>query len=92
MADMKLEKYKMPEQEPETRNRNFKEVALGYTEELAVSEAERCLECKHRPCVKGCPVNVDIPGFIRKIKEGRFDEAYGVIALTNSLPAVCGRV
>ncbi len=92
MTDMTLKKYKMPEQEPDIRNKNFKEVALGYTEELAIKEANRCLECKHMPCVKGCPVNVNIPGFIKQIKDGKFDEAYKVIASTNSLPAVCGRV
>lgn len=92
MADMKLEKYEMPEQDPNERNRNFLEVALGYTEELAMKEADRCLNCKNMPCVRGCPVNVDIPGFISKIKEGKFKEAYSIIALTNTLPAVCGRV
>jgi len=92
MTDMSLSKYKIPEQDPNVRNRNFNEVALGYTEELAIKEADRCLNCKHMPCVKGCPVNVDIPGFIQKIKEGDFEEAYRVIARTNSLPAVCGRV
>ncbi|MBN2557568.1 MAG: NADPH-dependent glutamate synthase [Clostridia bacterium] len=92
MADMSKQKYKMPEQEPEIRNRNFSEVALGYTEELAIKEALRCLDCRHMPCVKGCPVNVDIPGFIRCIKDGEFEGAYQVLARTNSLPAVCGRV
>ena len=92
MPDMTLQKYKMPEQEAEKRNKNFKEVALGYTEDLAVKEAQRCLNCKHKPCIKGCPVNVDIPGFIEKIKVGEFEQAYAVIAETNTLPAVCGRV
>ena len=92
MADMSKEKYPMPEQVPDVRNKNFLEVALGYTTELAVEEADRCLNCKHKPCMKGCPVKVDIPGFIMKIKEGDFEGAYQVIAKTNSLPAVCGRV
>ncbi len=92
MVDMRKDKYPMPEQDPEVRNKNYQEVALGYTEELAVLEAKRCLNCKHKPCMKGCPVKVDIPGFIMKIKDGKFEEAYQIIAGTNSLPAVCGRV
>ena len=68
------------------------EVALGYTEEMAVEEAQRCLQCKHRPCVSGCPVNVKIPDFIKLVAEGKFQEAYEKIKETNSLPAVCGRV
>lgn len=92
MTDMRKEKYPMPEQQPDVRNRNFLEVALGYTEEMAVMEAGRCLNCKHKPCMNGCPVQVDIPGFIMKIKDGEFEEAYQLIAATNSLPAVCGRV
>lgn len=89
---MSLEKVKMPEQEPNVRNQNFKEVTLGYTEEMAIEEAERCLNCKHKPCVKGCPVNVKIPEFIKLVAEGKFEEAYNKIRETNSLPAVCGRV
>ena len=92
MADMSNNKYPMPEQQADARNKNFLEVALGYTEELAMKEAARCLNCKHKPCMKGCPVKVDIPGFIMKIKDGEFEEAYQIIAGTNSLPAVCGRV
>ncbi len=92
MADMRQDKYPMPEQDPDIRNKNFSEVALGYTEELAIQEAARCLNCKHKPCIKGCPVKVDIPGFIMQIKEGNIEEAYQIIAGTNSLPAVCGRV
>lgn len=92
MADMRQEKYPMPEQEPDVRNKNFSEVALGYSKELAMAEAQRCLNCKHKPCMKGCPVKVDIPGFIMQIKEGNIEEAYRLIAGTNSLPAVCGRV
>ncbi len=86
------EKTPMPEQNPATRAANFEEVATGYTIEMAQNEAARCLECKHRPCVGGCPVNVQIPDFIKQIKEGDFEEAYQVIRGTNSLPAVCGRV
>ncbi|MCD4822106.1 MAG: NADPH-dependent glutamate synthase [Methanococcoides sp.] len=82
----------MPQQAPEERITNFDEVALGYTEEQAILEAERCLECKNPKCVEGCPVNIDIPGFISKIKEGDFQEAINIIKYTNTLPAVCGRV
>jgi glutamate synthase (NADPH) small chain len=82
----------MPQQAPEDRITNFDEVALGYTEEQAILEAERCLECKVPKCVEGCPVNIDIPGFISKIKEGDFQEAITIIKATNTLPAVCGRV
>jgi len=92
MANMSLNKVKMSEQPPKVRARNFDEVATGYSNEEAIEEANRCLECKHRPCVSGCPVNVQIPDFIRKIKEGDFEGAYDVIKETNSLPAVCGRV
>ncbi len=92
MPNMSLEKNKMPSQEPDVRNKNFKEVALGYTAEMAIDEANRCLHCKHRPCVSGCPVQVDIPEFIEEVKNGRFEEAYQIIARSSSLPAVCGRV
>ena len=92
MPNMSLVKNKMPEQEPQVRNKNFKEVALGYTAEQAIDEAQRCLNCKHKPCVSGCPVNVKIPEFIAKIAEGDFEAAYQVIAKDSSLPAVCGRV
>ncbi len=85
-------KHIMPVQEPSVRARNFKEVATGYTEELAVAEAQRCLNCKNRPCVEGCPVNIFIPEFISKIKEKDFEGAYRTISLSSSLPAVCGRV
>ncbi len=91
MADMMI-KTPMPEQEPTVRNKNFKEVTLGYTPEMAIEEAKRCLNCKNRPCVSGCPVNVQIPDFIAKIAEGDFKSAYEIIAQTNALPAVCGRV
>ena len=92
MPNMSLNKQKMPEQDPKIRNKNFLEVALGYTEEMAKEEAQRCLQCKNKPCVAGCPVNVQIPEFIKLVAEGRFEEAYDKIRETNSLPAVCGRV
>lgn len=92
MHNASLEKVKMPEQEPKNRSGNFDEVALGYTEEMAMEEARRCLHCKNRPCVVGCPVNVKIPEFIELVSEGKFREAYEKIAETNRLPAVCGRV
>ncbi len=85
-------KHEMPTQEPAVRARNFSEVALGYTEEIALAEAQRCLNCKNRPCVEGCPVNVQIPDFIAKMKTGDFEGAYQVISQTSALPAVCGRV
>ena len=92
MPNMSLKKVPMPEQKPEIRNRNFEEVALGYTEEMAIEEAQRCLNCKHRPCMSGCPVQVKIPEFITLTAQGKFEEAYYKIRETNSLPAVCGRV
>lgn len=92
MADMSPKKTEMPHLDPLVRNKNFEEVALGYTEEMAVAEAKRCLHCKNKPCVSGCPVNVQIPDFIEKIAEGKFEEAYKIISKTSSLPAVCGRV
>ena len=92
MANMIATKTPMPEQEPQIRNKNFKEVAIGYTKEMAVGEAKRCLNCKHKPCVSGCPVNVRIPEFLAKVAEETFEEAYQIILSTNRLPAVCGRV
>lgn len=92
MPNMSLTKVKMPEQDPQIRNKNFDEVATGYTGEMAMEEAKRCLSCKTRPCVEGCPVNVKIPEFIALIAEGKFNEAYLKIKETNSLPAICGRV
>lgn len=85
-------KNPMPSQDPNVRNHNFNEVALGYTEEMALDEAKRCLHCKNQPCVSGCPVNVRIPEFIAKVAEGKFEEAYEILTSTNSLPAICGRV
>ncbi len=85
-------KHEMPTQAPEVRAKNFKEVALGYSEETALAESQRCLNCKNRPCVGGCPVNVHIPDFIAKIKEGDYEGAYREISLSSTLPAVCGRV
>ena len=87
-----LEKHKMPEQDPKVRAHNFQEVALGYDEDTAIAEAERCLHCKVPQCRKGCPVEIDIPAFIGKIKEHDFDSAIGIIKESSSLPAVCGRV
>ena len=92
MANMNPKRNPMPTQEPLVRARNFNEVALGYTEQQALDEAMRCLNCKNMPCVSGCPVNIHIPEFISKIREGDFEAAYRVIAKTSSLPAVCGRV
>ena len=89
---MEPKKHEMPSQAPEVRAHNLKEVALGYTAEIAVEEAKRCLNCKNQPCVDVCPVNISIPEFISHIKEGDFEAAYQVITRTSSLPAVCGRV
>lgn len=85
-------KHEMPTQEPAVRAHNFDEVALGYSEGIAIAEAQRCLNCKNAPCVNGCPVNIDIPNFISHIKDGDFEGAYNVVSLSSSLPAVCGRV
>ena len=92
MPNMQPNKTPMPEQDPHVRNKNFKEVALGYTDEMAINEAQRCLQCKNPACVQGCPVNVPIKDFIHEIVEGNMDKAYEVIKSQNSLPAVCGRV
>ena len=92
MPNMSLKKNPMPHQDADVRNKNFEEVALGYTEEQAIDEAKRCLNCKNKPCVQGCPVMVRIPDFIAKVSEGDFEGAYQIIAQSSSLPAVCGRV
>lgn len=92
MPNMSPKKVVMPEQKPDVRNKNFEEVSMGYTEEMAVEEAQRCLNCKNKPCMGGCPVNVKIPEFIALIAERKFEEAYNKIQETSSLPAVCGRV
>ncbi len=92
MANMSLDKNPMPVQEADVRNKNFSEVALGYTKEQAMSEAERCLNCKHKPCVAGCPVSIKIPDFIKEVAAGNFEKAYEIINEDSSLPAVCGRV
>ena len=92
MPNMQMTKTPMPEQEPNVRNRNFKEVSLGYTEEMAINEAKRCLNCKKPLCVGGCPVNIRIPEFISKVAEGDFQAAYEIITSTNALPALSGRV
>ncbi len=92
MPNMDPKRNPMPTQPPQVRAHNFSEVALGYSEETAIQEALRCLNCKNMPCVAGCPVNIHIPEFIGKIKEGDFEGAYQVIQRSSSLPAVCGRV
>ncbi len=92
MPNMSPKKHEMPSQAPEIRKSNYDEVALGYTEEIALDEAARCLNCKNMPCVSGCPVGIEIPRFIKKICEKDYDGAYDVIAEASSLPAVCGRV
>ena len=92
MPNMTLKKTPIPEQDPNVRNKNFEEVALGYDEVMAIGEAERCLNCKTRPCVAGCPVMIPIPDFIAHVAKGEFEEAYQVISQASSLPAVCGRV
>src|SRR5659263_62128 len=92
MPNMSLKKVPMPEQDPDIRNKNFSEVSLGYTPEMAMEEATRCLNCKNKPCVAGCPVCVKIPEFITKVAAGEFEEAFDIIKTTNCLPAVCGRV
>ena len=92
MANMSPNKAPMPSQDPNVRNKNFLEVALGYTKEVAIEEAQRCLNCKTKPCVSGCPVKIAIPDFISKVAQGDFDGAYEVISESSSLPAVCGRV
>lgn len=80
------------EQEPQVRAANFEEVCLGYNEEEAMAEASRCLNCKNAQCMKGCPVSINIPGFIAQVKQGNFEEAYHIISESSALPAVCGRV
>ena len=92
MPNMNPKKLPMPEQPADVRNHNFEEVALGYTAEMAIEEAGRCLQCRNRPCVAGCPVNVRIPEFIAKVAEGDFPGAYEVIFDTNTLASVSGRV
>lgn len=92
MPNMSLKKNPMPSQDALVRGHNFEEVALGYTEKMALDEADRCLNCKNMPCVSGCPVGIAIPSFIQKVKVGEFEEAYKIITESSSLPAVCGRV
>ncbi len=92
MANMRLTKNPMPSQAADVRNKNFSEVALGYTEEMAIDEAQRCLNCKNKPCVTGCPVKINIPEFIAEVAKGDFEAAYEIISKSSSLPAVCGRV
>ena len=92
MPNMRPDKVEMPVQDPNVRTKNFDEVALGYTEEMAVEEATRCINCKNKPCMGGCPVKVRIPEFIEKVANKEFEEAYKIITTTNGLPAICGRV
>ncbi|QIB68469.1 NADPH-dependent glutamate synthase [Aminipila butyrica] len=92
MINLVKEKNPMPEQDPMVRNKNFKEVSTGYTADMAINEAMRCLQCRKKPCTGGCPVRVRIPEFIARIAAGEFEEAYQVISTTSSLPAICGRV
>ena len=92
MINTKNEKNPMPEQRPEIRRRNFKEVSTGYTSETAVNEALRCYNCRTAPCMSGCPVNIKIPDFIKEVSKGNFEGAYEIISETSSLPAICGRV
>ena len=87
-----MKKVPVREQEPQVRAKNFEEVCLGYNKEEAMAEATRCLNCKNAQCVKGCPVSIDIPGFVSQVKEGNFEEAYHIISKSSALPAVCGRV
>ncbi len=90
--NMNPKRTEMPAQAPEVRNRNFEEVALGYSYDMAVAEARRCLDCKHKPCVSACPVCIDIPGFVRLMAEEDMEGAYRVLSEASALPAVCGRV
>ena len=90
--NMDPKKCPMPNQDPMVRNKNFDEVALGYTPEMAVSEAKRCLGCPKKPCQSGCPVGIDIPAFIAKVAEEDFEGAYQILSASSALPAVCGRV
>ncbi len=90
--NMDLKKCPMPSQEPNIRNKNFKEVTLGYTKEMAVNEAHRCLNCKNKPCVTKCPVSINIPAFIERVAAEDFEGAFEILSISTSLPAVCGRV
>lgn len=92
MPNMSLTKNPMPAQEPNVRNKNFLEVTLGYSEDVAIDEAQRCLNCKNSPCVKGCPVSIHIPDFIKEVANKNYQGAYDIISQSSSLPAVCGRV
>ena len=92
MPNMQTTKTPMPTRTPEERKKDFGEVAIGYTEEMAINEAQRCLDCKNMPCASGCPVGIRIPDFIKELKNGDVEGAYRVISRASSLPAVCGRV
>ena len=90
--NMNPKKNPMPSLDPNIRNKNFFEVALGYTEQMAIDEAKRCLQCKNPKCMGGCPVHIHIPEFINLVADAKFEEAYQVISKSSALPAVCGRV
>lgn len=92
MPKLNLNREEMPRQEPKVRSKNFNEVALGYSAEQALAEASRCIQCPKRPCTEGCPVNVDIPDFIKAVREGDMPEAVRILKSKNSLPGICGRV
>jgi len=92
MPKLDLNRVSMPKQEPEVRAKNFNEVALGYTAEMAQAEANRCLQCRKRACVEGCPVDVDIPDFIEAVRQGDMKEAVRILKSKNSLPGICGRI
>ena len=92
MINLKKVKNPMPEQDPIVRAGNFEEVAEGYTAQMAINEAMRCLKCRKKPCTKGCPVMVRIPEFVAKVAEGDFEAAYQIISDTSALPRICGRV
>ena len=92
MANMNMQKAPMPMQDAKERAHNFNEVALGYSAEIARDEAARCLNCRHKPCVSGCPVQIDIPAFLKEVAEGNEKGAYAILSRSSALPAVCGRV
>ena len=92
MPKLDLNRIEMPRQNPEVRAKNFNEVALGYSAEQALTEANRCIQCPKRSCVAGCPVNVDIPDFIQAIRDGNMPEAVRILKSKNALPGICGRV
>ena len=92
MAKLNLNRVEMPRQDPKVRAKNYNEVALGYSAEQALEEAKRCIQCPKRPCIEGCPVEIDIPGFILAVREGNMPEAVRILKSKNALPGICGRV